>query len=132
MNGTLGAEGVVPSALVLGEFPSWSSYLGANILRSTLSERPILSQKAKKLTSKHLGQLKSALLSNKKAPVEADQVNQHGDLVLVWRESQIENRKGKLVVPYTVIAVDSIHKNVLVRQHDERSLERYSTAQINL
>ena len=46
INGTLGSEDFLPSALGFGDFPSLWSYLGANTPRSTFSERAIVSQKA--------------------------------------------------------------------------------------
>ena len=48
INDTLGSEGVVPSALVFGEFPSLRSYMGASIPRDTLAERAIIAQKGAK------------------------------------------------------------------------------------
>ena len=43
-----------------------------------------------------------------------NQVYQPGDLVLVWREKQVEHRMGEYVGPYIVIVHDMMSKNVLV------------------
>ena len=53
------------------------------------------------------------------------------DLILVWREEQIESRKEKSVGPYIVIDVDPIHKNIYVRMGAYGPLEHYSTGQEN-
>ena len=72
--------------------------------------------------SKHLSAAKINTALKRKIPAAADQVYQSWDLVLAWREKQVENRKEKFVCPYAVIAVDPIHKNVLARQDDSGSL----------
>ena len=61
INDTLGPEGVVPSELVYGEFPSLRSYLGAKVPRETLAERAIVAQKARKIMSKELASAKIKL-----------------------------------------------------------------------
>lgn len=57
MNDTLGPEGLVPSALVFGEFPSLRSFEGPIIPRPSLSEKALIAQEARRLMSKHLAQM---------------------------------------------------------------------------
>ena len=83
INDTFGPEGVVPSALVFGEFPSLCSYLGANIPRATLAERAVIAQKARRLMSRHLAGANVNTALKRKTPNATDQVYQPGDLVHV-------------------------------------------------
>ena len=52
MNDTLGPEGIVPSALVFGEFPSLRSFERPVIPRHSLSERSLANQDARRLVAK--------------------------------------------------------------------------------
>ena len=78
--------------------------------------------------SSHLASAKINTALKHKTPTAADHVYQPGDLLLIWREKQIENCKGKFIGPYTVIASDPIHKNILVRKSNNGPLECYNTA----
>ena len=42
INDTLGPEGIVPSALVLGEFPSIRAFIGLKVPRESLAEREMV------------------------------------------------------------------------------------------
>ena len=130
MSDTVGPYGLFPSATAIGEFPSLHSYLGANIPRHTLAERKIIAQKARKPMSKHMAAAKIKTALNKSTLAAADRAYQPGDEVLVLREKQIENRKGKYIDPYMIIALDPTRKNVLVQLDEKGNLERYSTAQV--
>ena len=72
MNDTVGPHGLVPPALVFGEFLSLRSHLGANIHRHSLAERANIAQKARKLMSKHMAAAKIKTALNKRTPTAAD------------------------------------------------------------
>ena len=92
INDTLGPEGIVPSALMFGEFPSIRAFIGPKFPRATLAEREIAAQKARKLMSKHLAPVKIKRAERYRTPRATDHVYQPGDQVLVWMEKQINNR----------------------------------------
>ena len=58
MNDTLGPEGIVPSALAFGEFPSLRSLSGPIVPRLTLAERAHAAQDARGIMTKSLAQAK--------------------------------------------------------------------------
>ena len=78
----------------------------------------------------HLASAKINTALKRRTPTAADLVYQPGDLILVWRKKQIENRKGKLVSPCIAITVDPTHKIILIRKADYGPLKRYITAQV--
>ena len=58
MNDTLGPEGIVPSALVFGEFPSIRPFFGPPKYRPTPVERAEIAHKARKIMSQELADKK--------------------------------------------------------------------------
>ena len=108
----LGPESVVPSALVHRVFPSFCSYLGANVPQNTLAERFIVTQKAHKIVIKELASAKIKLALKLKTLIASDMVYRFGDQVFVWREKQVEHRMRKYLIPYSVIAYDMISTTV--------------------
>ena len=58
MNDTLGPEGFVPEALVLGEFPGFRSSLGHVLPCPTLDERAEAAQEARRCMSQHAAETK--------------------------------------------------------------------------
>ena len=58
INDTLGPEGIVPSSLVFGEYPSIRSFLGAKLLWPTLAEKASAAQDVRKIMPKHMAQVR--------------------------------------------------------------------------
>ena len=90
--------------------------LGADIPRNTLAERAIIAQKARKLMRKHMAAAKIKTAINKKTLAAARCAYQPSDQVLVWRKKQIENRKGKYIGPYMIIAFNQSTRKYLSSQ----------------
>ncbi len=130
MNDTLGPEGVVPTALVLGEFPSLRSFEGTIVPRPTLAERVVVTQAARRLIAKHLAQTKVKQALNHNIPSATDNSFQPGNKILVWGEKLVENRIGELVGPYTVYSYDAEAPIVLVQKDKNSAYERYNLAQV--
>ena len=130
MNDLLVLAGIVPSALVFGEFPSLCSISGHVLPRPSLAERAEAAQQARSHMANHLARamVRRALHHN---PLPAtDQMYRPGDEVLVWREKRVENRIGEWLKPYTVVAVDSSQKMIAVQKEIGMALERYNVAQM--
>ena len=130
MNDTLGPEGIVPSSLVFGEFPSLRSFVGPAVPRPTLAERAEAAQEARQLMAKHLAQVRINRALKHNTPVATDRVFQPGDKVLLWREKVVENRIGEWVGPYTVKSFDENSRIVLVQKSEDAPHERYNITQV--
>ena len=130
INDTLGPEGIVPLALVFGEYPSILSFIGANLPRPTLAESVSAAQDARKIMSKHMAQVRVKRALKHRTPKAADCTFSPGDKVLVWMESQINNRIGLYKGPFTVLSFDPESKIVLVEEDPGKIPKRYSVAQV--
>ena len=95
MNDTLGPEGVVPSALVFGEFLSLRSVSGPLIPHPTLAERAEVALQARRFMSEHIARAKAKRALYHKPLPFTDQAYEPNDEVLVWREKQVEHRIGE-------------------------------------
>ena len=130
MNDTLGPEGIVPSSLVFGEFPSLRTFVGPIIPRPSLAERAETAQEARRLMAKHLALTRVNRALKHNTPAATNRVYQPGDEVLVWREKLVENRIGEWVGPYTVKSFDERSRIVLVQKDEDAPHERYNIAQV--
>ena len=129
INDTFVPEGIVSSALVFGEFPSITVFIGPKVPRATLAERVIAAQEARKLMSKHLAQVKVKRVERHRTQMATDHVYQPDDRVLVWMEKQINNRIGMYKGPFTVLSFDVDSKIVLIEEEPGTSPKRYNNAQ---
>ena len=115
MNDTLGPEGLVPSALMFGEYPQ--AYAKSEIKgeRFTLSGRAELATTARKEMELQMAKLRVKRALSYAAPPAADRSYQPGDRVLVWRENVVNNRIGEWMGPFTVMATDERKKLAYVQ-----------------
>ena len=130
MNGTLGAEGIVPSALVFGEFPRLRSLQGPVVPRPSLAERAEAAQQARRYTSQHLAKVKVKRAIHHNTPPASERIYQPGDEVLIWREKQVESRMSEWIGPYTIVTSDSSGKIIVVQKEAGSALERFNTTQV--
>ena len=130
MNDTLGPEGVVPSSLVFGEYPSLRSFVGPVLPRPSLAERAEAAQQARQLMAKHLAQVRIIRALKHNTPSATDRVYKPGDKVLVWREKLVENRIGEWIGPYTVKSFNEDFRIVLVQQSEDAPQKRYNITQV--
>ena len=129
-NDTLGPDGIVLSALVLGEFPSIRGLIGPKVHRATLADRAIAALEARKLMSKHLAQVKVRRAERHHTPRATEYVHQSGDQVLVWVEKPINSRIGIYRGSFTVLSCDADSKIVFIEEETGKAPKRYSTAQV--
>ena len=127
-NDTLGPDGIVPLALVFGEFPTLRTILGPRVPRPTLTERAQVAQRARKLMAQELAAAKIRRSMKHKTPSATNHTYEPGDAVLVWREKIVNNRIGEFIGPFPVLAYEPHSKIVVVNQNGEK--KRYTTAQI--
>ena len=92
MNGILGPEGIVPSALVFGEFPSLRSISNPSLARPSVAERAQAAQEARRHMSEHLARAKIQRTHRHDTSQAFERHYQPGDEVFVWRERVVENR----------------------------------------
>ena len=92
MNDTLGPEGIMPSTLVFGEFPSLRAYQGPVIPRPTLAERAQAALSARRYVCQNLAKTRVQRALKHNAPPGTDRTYQPGEKVLVWPEKIVENR----------------------------------------
>ena len=130
MNDTLGPDGIVPSALVFGEFPSLRTFEGPRENRPTLVERARIATQARKIMAQEIAKSKLQRALKHNAPDAADRVFEPGQLVLVWREKIVNNRIGEWLGPYQVISMDHHTKIVLVDCDGES--KRFSATQVKV
>ena len=95
MNDNFGPEGLVPSALVFGEFACLRSFSGSVITRPSLAERSLAAQDARRAIGKHLAQVRIKRALRFQTLQASDLTYQPGDKVLVWREKLVVNRIGE-------------------------------------
>ena len=132
IDGTLGPEGIVPSALVFEDFTSLRSLCGPVVPRSSPSERAEAAQQSRRYTSQHLVKVKFKRAVHHNITPASDRVYQPGDEVLLWREKQVEIRMREWISPYTVVRTDSCVKIVVVQKEAGSALERFNTTQVKL
>lgn len=106
MNDTLGLEGLVPSALVFGEYPQVHTRSEVPKVRVTHEERAALATTARKEMEKHMAQLGIKCALRHAKPPASMRFYQPGDKVLVWKEKQVQNRIGEWLGPFLVVSCD--------------------------
>ena len=116
-NDTLGAEGVVPTALLFGEFHSLRSFLEPKVPRATLAERAqaALTARTVKVEAQEKSRLKRAI--KHQSPKMQNYTYLTGDKVLIWRKEILNNRIGEFIGPFTVLLHDERSKIIAI-DHD--------------
>ena len=79
MNNTLGPDGIVPSALVFGEFPSLRSFEVPRIPKATLADRAHIANFARKVMSEELANSKITRALRHNVPNASDRTFEPGD-----------------------------------------------------
>ncbi len=126
MKDTVGPEGLVPSALVFGKYPSTRKS------DDPLQEWPTLASCAKLalIARQEMAQIMAKMRVSRglrhAVPPSADISFSPGYHVLVWRENQVNNRIGEWVGPFTVQSLDPDKKLVHVRDDFDRSLSQFN------
>ena len=131
LNDTLGPEGLVPSALVFGEYPSTRLYTdGAADPRASLESRARLATAARKEMERHMASVRIKRALRHSVPPSADVALNVGQKVLVWREKQVENRIGEWIGPFVVQAVDREKKLVFVQDSTVGAVRPFGQTQV--
>ena len=130
MNDTLGPEGLVPSALVFGEFPPVHTNSESNVPRATLQERAAMASTARREMEKCMAELRLKRALHHAVPPAADRVYQAGDKALVWREKLLANRIGEWIGPFVVVAADDERKIVYIRDTEIGPARPFNAAQV--
>ena len=120
MNDTLGPEGLVPSALVFGEFPPAYTKTEVPKARPSLSLRAEIANTARKEMNEHMAKLRVNRALKHKAASSTDSIFTPGDEVLVWREKIVNHRIGEWIGPFIVDSVEVDKKIIFVRDEKKR------------
>ncbi len=95
MNDILGLEGLVPSSLVLCEYPSVRTLTESVEPKLTLASRPKLAMATRREMAGHIARMKvNRALKDAVLPA-ADRDFEPGDQVLVWREKHVNHQNGE-------------------------------------
>lgn len=130
MNDTLGPEGLVPSALVFGEYPSLRVFGETPQPKATVAARAILAKEARREMEQHMARLRIKRALKHNVPRAADIVYEVGQKVLVWREKAVNNRIGEWMGPYVVSGLDRDRKLVFVSDQNGGPPKPFGFAQI--
>lgn len=128
MNDTLGPEGLVPSALVFGEFPHLAPDYSPRSERSTLQQRSNMAHIARTEMSKIMDRLRLQRALRHAVPAASDHVYEPGDEVLLWKEKVVNNHIGEWIGPFRVETIDRVKKLVYIRRG--KSITPYNQTQV--
>lgn len=115
MNDTLGPAGVVPSALVFGEYPPVFTRSENPPSRPNLEERAKIASDARKEMERHMAKMRVDRALRHAVPPAADVSFSSNDKVLVWRERIVGGRIGEWIGPFPVATWDPARKLVYIR-----------------
>ena len=130
MNDTLGPEGLVPSALVFGEFPKVYTRSETPAQRPMLEDRASVALCARKEMERIMAEMRTKRALKHKVPTAADTFYQPGDKVLVWREKIVESRIGEWLGPFEVLATDEEKKLVYVKDVKIGAARPFNVSQV--
>lgn len=114
MNDTIGPNGLVPSALVFGKYPSTRIFDDPIQERPNLSSRSELSLLAQPKMSRIIAKLRVNRGLRHTLSPSVDTYFEPGDQFSVWREKQISIRIGDCMEPFTVQYFDPVKKLVRI------------------
>lgn len=109
INDSSGPEGLVPSALLFGEFQEAHSLRGTT-QRETLGQRVTMASCASKQMQKDLCEKRLLRALQFKNLSGLEQVSQPGGNALVWRQKISNYRIGEWLGPFAVLTVDESRK----------------------
>ena len=130
LNDTLGPEGLVPSALVFGEFPPMFTNSESPAQRETLQDRASVAQSARKEMEKIMADMRVRRALHHRVPSAADRFYQPGDKVLVWREKVVNHRIGEWLGPFTVMSNDELRKLVYIQDAKIGAVRPFNVVQV--
>ena len=130
MNDTLGPEGLVPTALVFGEYPPVHTKSETPSSRALLASRAEVANTARQEMEKVMAELRFKRALRHATPSSASIVYSPGDQVLVWREKQFDSRIGEWVGPFTITAVDEEKKQVFIQDSRVGQSRPFNIAQV--
>ena len=107
LNDTLGPEGLVPSALVSGEYPSAYTRSETPAPKATFLSRAQVANSALIEMEHQMAKLRIHRALKHRIPSTVDFCFQPGDQVLVWKGSIVKNRIGEWMGPYGVVSFDA-------------------------
>lgn len=110
LNGRLGPKGFVPSALVLGAYPSTHVLEDPRDPYPTLQERSKLASIILKEMNEQMARVHASGALQHNVPASSDAVFETGGKVLVFRQNRVTKRIGESFGPFTVIATDNERK----------------------
>lgn len=86
LNDTIGPDGVVPSALLFGEYPLIRTFDKPRMPNPKLVQRALIAQQARKLMAQNMAKARvTRAIKHNTLPADYA-IYQPGDRVLVWRE----------------------------------------------
>ncbi len=132
MNGTLGPEGLVPSALVLAEFSKIFTRYETPRARFALANRPKIPRAARTEMQKHMAKMRVIRALKHPVPSAIDRIYEPGDQVLIWRERQVNNRIFECIGPFSVEFADESKQLVYVRATKIGNARPFNVAQVKL
>ena len=131
MNDTLGPEGIVPCALVIGEFPRAYTKIEQLPERPSLAERAQIANTARKEMLKIMSELRVKRALKHKVSESANAIFQPGDDdVLVRREKNVNNRVGEWIGPFSVERVEADKKILFIRDDKKNKENPFNFAQV--
>ena len=130
MNDTLGPEGIVPSALVFGEYPQVFTESEDPLPRATLDERAKMAEEARAEMEEIMAKMRAARALKHATPPAANVTYEPQDIVLVWRENVVAGRIGEWVGPFEVASFDPEKKLVHIRDPKKPRTKPFNVAQV--
>lgn len=130
MNDIVGPEGLMPSALVLGEYPRVVVAEEPLPKRSTTSSRIQLMVSARKEMEEQLAKDRITRALRHKTPSAARKTYKKGDKVLIWREKIVKSRIGEWSYPFEVRIFNPRTKLVFVKDSVDRRARLFGIAQV--
>ena len=129
LNDTAGPDGLVPSALLFGEFPRlvMPSAYGT---RPTTDERSSVALLARREMKLIMDKQRIARAMRHNTPKATDNVYESGDQILVWREKGHSNKNGEYLGPFSVASFDKISKLVHIFDKPNGKPRPFSTTLI--
>lgn len=114
-NDTLGPEGLLPLALVFGEYPRTRTDSKPNPVHATVQSRADLATAAWKEIEYKMTKLRVHRAMAHAVPLAAARDYQPGDKFLVWCEKQVSNHISGWLGAFEVTGVDYEKKLVFIR-----------------
>ena len=130
MNDSLGPEGLVPSALVFGEYPSVHTKSEVPSPRAALISRAEVANAARKEMEQIMARMRVQRALKHATPISADRAFEVGSEVLVWRENTVDNRIGEFVGPFKVLGTDYERRLVYVQDCKIGPARPFNIAQV--